>query len=228
MKSVTRLFQLEKQQYFTLICVYYNIHRSFLINSKWYFNPRLKKNLLSKMYQSPKSNISANLKILKTHSTCWQNQLNIVSYRRGHRAALDDDDDLFAGLGDGPSKPRGASAASKPSGASTDFMSSLFGGSGSANSNKVTSNTGRGGSAGLSGGSGPASREFVLDDKFKQDGAGTATSNLGAPSSSLLGGSSGPAPRSRRGTPFVTPQGALIRRFCKVIIFKIQRYRSRQ
>ena len=83
----------------------------------------------------------------------------------------DDDDDLFAGLGD--SKPK---ASVTPKANNNSFMNDLFGGGGSGNKSTTTRpNSGVGG----------PSRDFVLDDKYKTPDGATSSVSASKSSSSM-------------------------------------------
>ena len=107
---------------------------------------------------------------------------------------MDDDDDLFAGLDDGP--PRSKPNKTTSSGASkSDFMSSLFG------NDTKPKNTGPSlaSSSNLS-----KNRDFVLDEKYKTSGTATASSSAVSEETSAKP-PMGPQ-RSRRGggSPFMS------------------------
>ena len=107
---------------------------------------------------------------------------------------MDEDDDLFAGLDDGPrSKPTKttSSGASK-----SDFMSSLFGNDTKTNSNRGTTS--------LASSTNPSkNRDFVLDEKYKTPAAAASSSAVSEETSAKP--SMGPQ-RSRRGggSPFMS------------------------
>ena len=101
----------------------------------------------------------------------------------------DDDDDLFAGLGD--SKPQKTSVTPKAN--NNSFMNSLFGGGGSGSkTTNASPNSGVGGGT---------SRDFVLDDKYKiPEGATLSVTATKSFSSNMPQ----QQPRSRRGAPIIS------------------------
>ena len=108
---------------------------------------------------------------------------------------MDDDDDLFAGLDDGP--PRSKPNKTTSSGASkSDFMSSLFG------NDTKPKNTSQSlaPSSNLS-----KTRDFVLDDKYKTSGTAAAASSSAVSEDTSAKPPMGPQ-RSRRGggSPFMS------------------------